>query len=171
MPTPSDTPDFLKTGAPSTFSGRKKRWILLAATICAVAVIGLFFAGGNGTSGSYLTEEAAIGKLVVSISASGTLQPTRSVDVGSELSGTLEAVLANENDRVTKGQIVARLDTAKLRDSVAKSKAAVDAAEASVAQADATLGESRANLDRLRQVAETTPNPSVSHLARLPVQA
>ena len=154
MPTPSDTPDFLKTGAPSKFSGRKKRWILLVAAIGAVAAIGLLSSGGNGTSGSYLTEEAAMGKLVVSISASGTLQPTRSVDVGSELSGTLEAVLANENDRVTKGQIVARLDTAKLRDSVAKSKAAVDAAEASVAQADATLGESRANLDRLRQVAE-----------------
>lgn len=154
MPTPSDTPDFLKTGAPSNFSGRKKRWILLVAAIGAVAAIGLLSSGGNGTGGSYLTEEAAMGKLVVSISASGTLQPTRSVDVGSELSGTLEAVLANENDRVTKGQIVARLDTAKLRDSVAKSKAAVDAAEASVAQADATLGESRANLDRLRQVAE-----------------
>ncbi len=151
------TPDFLKPGASDTVlaTGKNRRWKLIAAaTAGVIALAVLFSAGGNGAGGSYLTEEATLGKLVVSISASGTLQPTRSVDVGSELSGTLEAVLANENDRVRKGQIVARLDTAKLQDSVAKSKAALDAAEASVAQTEATLGEARANLDRLRQVAE-----------------
>ena len=128
--------------------------MLLTVVVGTITALALMSVGGNGAGGSYLTEEATMGKLVVSISASGTLQPTRSVDVGSELSGTLEAVLANENDRVTKGQTIARLDTSKLRDSVAKSKAALDAAEASVAQTDATLGEARANLDRLRQVAE-----------------
>ncbi len=154
MTTPADTPDFLKTGTASAVSSRKRRWILLTAVVGTITALALMSVGSNGTGGSFLTEEATTGKLVVSISASGTLQPTRSVDVGSELSGTLEAVLANENDRVTKGQIVARLDTSKLRDSVAKSKAALDAAEASVAQTEATLAEARANLDRLRQVAE-----------------
>ena len=151
------TPDFLKPGASDALlaTGKNRRWTLIAAATAGVITLAVLFSpGGNGAGGSYLTEEATMGKLVVSISASGTLQPTRSVDVGSELSGTLEAVLANENDRVTKGQIVARLDTSKLQDSVAKSKAALDAAEASVAQTEATLGEARANLDRLRQVAE-----------------
>lgn len=120
----------------------------------AIVLGTLVFGGGNGPAGQYVTEEATTGNLVVSISASGTLQPTRSVDVGSELSGTLEAVLANENDRVTKGQVVARLDTAKLRDSVAKSRAAVEAAEASVAEAEATVSESHASLNRLQRVAE-----------------
>lgn len=166
MTTPADTPDFLKTGSVSAVSSRKRRWILLTAVVGTITALALMSVGGNGTGGSFLTEEATTGKLVVSISASGTLQPTRSVDVGSELSGTLEAVLANENDRVTKGQIVARLDTAKLRDSVAKSKAALDAAEASVAQTEATLAEARANLDRLRQVAELSGGkvPSRSEL-------
>ena len=88
-----------------------------------------------------------MGNLVVAISASGPLQPTRSVDVGSELSGTLEAVLVNENDRVTKGQVLARLDTSKLEDAVVKSRAAL-------AEAEATVAEARANLNRLRRVAE-----------------
>ena len=150
-------PDFLKTGAgvPPHFLGRSRRFWAIAALTAVFVLLALFFSGGSDIrAGQYVTEEAATGNLVVSISASGTLQPTRSVDVGSELSGTLETVLANENDRVTKGQIVARLDTAKLSDSVAKSKAALDAAEASVAQTEATLGEARANLDRLRRVAE-----------------
>src|SRR5690606_20112037 len=58
------------------------------------------------------------------------------------------------NDQVTKGQVLARLDTSKLEDQVAKSRAAVVAAEAQVQQMQATVEEARANLTRLRQVAE-----------------
>ena len=148
-------PDFLNPAASGRVAAVARRWKLLAGGTVALGIAGLLLTGGNdGQGGHYLTEEAVTGNLVVSISASGTLQPTRSVDVGSELSGTLEAVLANENDRVNKGQIVARLDPAKLRDAVAKSKAAVEAAAATVAQIDATVAESRANLNRLKHVAE-----------------
>ena len=148
-------PDFLNPAASGRVAAVARRWKLLAGGTVALGIAGLLLTGGNDRQGShYLTEEAVTGNLVVSISASGTLQPTRSVDVGSELSGTLEAVLANENDRVNKGQIVARLDPAKLRDAVAKSKAAVEAAGATVAQIDATVAESRANLNRLKHVAE-----------------
>ena len=148
-----ELPDFLKTGAPSR-PGGKKRYLVGGALVVAVAAYFLF-AGGNGApQGQYLTEEATTGKLVVTISASGTLQPTRSVDVGSELSGTLETVLVNENDTVKQGQIIARLDTSRLQDTAAKSRAAVAAAQANVAQMEATAAESRANLNRLRHVAE-----------------
>ena len=149
----TDLPDFLKAGKVSRFGGKKP--YLIAGTIVVAVAAYLTFAGGNGApQGQYTTEEAAVGNLVVTISASGTLQPTRSVDVGSELSGTLEAVLVNENDTVKQGQVVARLDTSKLQDTAAKSRAAVSAAVANVAQMEATVAESRANLNRLRHVAE-----------------
>ncbi|MDR2113624.1 MAG: efflux RND transporter periplasmic adaptor subunit [Candidatus Accumulibacter sp.] len=161
----NDTPpDFL---APEASARPRRRWkFLVLAGIAAGAVFFRFSGNGGDAGGNYLTENALIGNLVVSISASGTLQPTRSVDVGSELSGTLEAVLAEENDQVSKGQVLARLDTAKLRDAVAKSKAALDAAEAVVAQNEATLAETRANLARLRHVAELSGGqvPSKSEL-------
>jgi len=160
-------PDFLRTETTTRFPGTGRRWKLLVLGAVVVIGVAVILSGGSdGGGGQYLTEDAATGILVVSISASGTLQPTRSVDVGSELSGTLEAVLANENDKVTKGQIIARLDTSKLRDSVTKSTAAVEAAEASVAQTEATLGEARANLERLRRVAELSGGkvPSKSEL-------
>ena len=149
----NDLPDFLKAGGVSRFGG-KKPYLIGGAIVVAIAAY-LMFAGGNGVpQGQYTTEDAATGNLVVTISASGTLQPTRSVDVGSELSGTLEAVLVNENDTVKQGQVVARLDTSKLQDTAAKSRAAVAAAVANVAQMEATVAESRANLNRLRHVAE-----------------
>ncbi|MDR1934726.1 MAG: efflux RND transporter periplasmic adaptor subunit [Candidatus Accumulibacter sp.] len=158
-------PDFLIA---ETASRPRWRWKLLAlAGVAAVAAaFFLFYGNGQDAGGRYLTENAVSGTLVVSISASGTLQPTRSVDVGSELSGTLEAVLAEENDQVTKGQVIARLDTAKLRDAVTRSKAVLAAAAAEVAQHEATLVEARANFERLRRVAELSGGqvPSKSEL-------
>lgn len=150
------TPDFLKAGAPRFVLGKTKRWwVVVAALITIVILLVLLLpSGGASQQGRYVVEDAAMGNLIVTVSANGTLQPTRSVDVGSELSGILEAVLVNDNDRVTKDQVLARLDTSKLLDQVAKSRAAVVAAEASVAQMEATVAESRSNLNRLRHVAE-----------------
>lgn len=149
----NELPDFLKAGKTSRFGG-KNPYLIAGGIVVAVAAY-FVFAGGNGApQGQYTTDDVTTGNLMVSISASGTLQPTRSVDVGSELSGTLEAVLVNENDTVKQGQVVARLDTSKLQDTAAKSRAAVAAAQANVAQMEATVAESRANLNRLRHVAE-----------------
>jgi HlyD family secretion protein len=133
----------------------KRRWLLLGSTLAALIVaVALFSGGGKDAAGRFVTEDAALGNLLVTASASGTLQPTKSVDVGSELSGTLTKVLVQENDRVTKGQLLAELDTAKLKDTVAKSQAAVTSAEAAVAQKRATVAEAKASLARMRQVAE-----------------
>jgi HlyD family secretion protein len=164
-PTLQATPDFLGTDA-SAHRGRRWTLAVLAVIVAAGAVFYLYSGNGQDAGGHYLTEEAVVGPLVVSISASGTLQPTRSVDVGSELSGTLEAVLAEENDEVTKGQVLARLDTAKLRDAVTKSKAVLAAARAAVAQNEATLVEARANRERLVEVARLSGGkvPSKSEL-------
>jgi HlyD family secretion protein len=145
----------LNATAKGGVAGQRRRWLLIAgAAVALLAGIVLFASGNSAPTGKYFSEEAALGNLVVTASASGTLQPTKSVDVGSELSGTLASVLAQENDHVAKGQLLAQLDTAKLKDTVAKSQAAVAATEASVALAGATVAESKAALARMRQVAE-----------------
>lgn len=138
----------------SLFAGRHRRLWIAGAVLIVLAILALFYFGSSKASGQYLTEEAALGNLVVTVSASGTLQPTKSVDVGSEQSGTLASVLVQENDYVKKGQLLAQLDSAKLNDAVTKSQAALVAAEATVAQTQATMAETRAALARMRQVAE-----------------
>lgn len=122
-----------------------RRRTLLRLSIGAVAIalaIGAYlrFGATQGDAGPrYATEAAQRGDLVVTVSATGNLQPTNKVDIGSELSGTIEAVLVDDNDRVKKGQVLARLDTARLRDQVARSRAALASAEAKILQAQATL--------------------------------
>ena len=136
--------------------GRVARRAAVAVGLVALAVVGYFLLRANGDAAlpRYQTEAVTQGNLVVTVSATGKLQPTNQVDVGSELSGTVETVLVDDNDRVKKGQVLARLDVSKLQDQVAKSRAALDAAAAQVLQMAATVEEVQANLARLRQVAQ-----------------
>lgn len=134
--------------------GNRKRWVVVGGIVLLLLALLPFIRGGKVPRGNYVTEPATMGNLMVTVSATGTLQPTTSIDVGSEQSGTLAAVLVQENDHVKRGQLLARLDLAKLQDAVNKSRAALTAADATVAQARATVTESKASLARMRQVAE-----------------
>jgi HlyD family secretion protein len=71
---------------------------------------------------SYTTQTVARGNLTLTVIANGTLQPTRSMNIGSELSGTVLKVNVDVNDRIKKGQALVELDTAKLRDQILRSR-------------------------------------------------
>lgn len=153
--TPSDALKSILNQAPRSLgAGKRIRWAILGGTALLLIALVPIMRGDKDPRGHYVTETATTGNLVVTVSATGTLQPTTSVDVGSEQSGTLAEVLVQENDRVKRGQLLAKLDLAKLQDAVNKSRAALAAAEATVAQAKATVAESKASLARMRQVAE-----------------
>lgn len=101
----------------------------------------------------YVTQLAARGDLSLTVSANGSLQPTRAINIGSELSGTVLRVLVDVNDRVKKGQILVELDTAKLRGQIQRSQAALQAAAARLDQVAATQEQATATLARLEEVA------------------
>jgi HlyD family secretion protein len=133
---------------------RSSLWIVLA--LLATGGAGLWWWLGRQRAEAqpqYLTEPVVRATLNVTVSADGTLQPTRSVNIGSELSGTVARVHVDINDRVRKGQVLVELDTAKLSDQIARSRAALATAEARVVQATATLKEAQGNLARLEEVA------------------
>jgi HlyD family secretion protein len=110
--------------------------------------------GADGGGVRYETAEARTGDLTVTVSATGNLEPTNQVDVGSELSGIVESVAVDDNDTVKVGQVLARLDTSLLKAEVLRARAALAAAEARVAQAAATVTEADNALARLRRVRE-----------------
>lgn len=143
----------------------KRRTIFIAPGTLLLLLAGWLVFSPNGNNGAlYLTEKIRTGDLAVTVSATGKLYPTNQVDVGSELSGIVEKVFVEENDRVSRGQELARLDLSRLNDQVVKSQAAVLAAEAQVAQMQATVKETRASLSRQRRLSElsggTLPSPS-----------
>jgi HlyD family secretion protein len=132
---------------------RRSLWAVLVL-LAAAGAAAWWWSGQRQAAAAprYTTQPVTRGALTVTVTASGTLQPTTQVAIGSELSGTVAQVLVDVNDRVKKGQVLVALDDARLRDQVSGSRAALAAAEALLAQARATATEARDTLARLRDV-------------------
>lgn len=141
-----------------------------AAVLVLLAVLAAWLWLARGAAGpqpAFLTETVSRGDLVVKVIANGTLQPTNKANIGSELSGTVARVHVDVNDRVRKGQVLAELDTSRLRDQVARSRASLEVARANLRQSEATAAEARGNLRRLQEVWRLSGGrvPSESELA------
>ena len=134
---------------------RLKKYLIIAlVVILAVAAVIIWKTAGKTTATQYKTEQVRRGELTVIVTATGTLQPTNTVSVGSELSGITKSVEGNYNDRVKIGQVLARLDTSKLEAQLTQSKAALESAKAKVLQTQATVAETRAKLSQFQKVRE-----------------
>jgi HlyD family secretion protein len=128
--------------------------------VAAAVVVALVIWKGSDSSSAlqYKTQDVQRGDLTVIVTATGTLQPTNKVDVGSELSGIIKTVEADYNSKVKVGQILAKLDTLKIEAQVTQSKAALESAKSKVLQAQATVSETRSKLAQLRRVKELSNN-------------
>jgi len=151
----SDTPHILELERAAGKHRKLKRWIGLSvlAVLTAVALV-IWSTDDTSPSTRYITQEVKQGDLTVTVTATGRLEPTNQVDVGSELSGIIKTVEVDYNDRVKAGQVLARLDTSKLQAQVLKSKAALESAQAKVRQTEATVLETKNELERLNKVLE-----------------
>lgn len=142
--------------------GEKKRHRYVMLLISILLVMAALYLGwkwwmpAQTNTTVFKTAKAEKGDILATVSATGTLQPTNEVDVGSELSGTIDKVFVDYNDQVKKGQLLAQLNTDKLNAQVLQTKAALAVANAGVIEAQATLEESDAQLKRLEHVRKLT---------------
>lgn len=145
--------DLLGPGASRKWWQRTTVWIGVAALLVAG---GGFYAWSKNSAAKaapqFVSQPAAKGDITLTVMANGTLQPTRSVTIGSELSGTVARVLVDVNDHVKKGQVLVELDPTKLRSQVERSRASLAAAQAKLAESNATVAEAQASLKRLLEV-------------------
>jgi HlyD family secretion protein len=139
--------------------GRRRRPVWTYAAL-ALVIIGLVAAVWGWTSSrssssaiTYVTTPVTRGDLTVTVSATGTLQPTNEVDISSELSGTLATVDVDYNDAVKRGQTLATLKTDNLKASVSLAQATLEARQADVATAQATVEQTAAVFARAQKLA------------------
>lgn len=132
---------------------RRSRFLLAAG---AATLLGLVYIAwslsGSQASIRYVTEAATRGPLTVVVTATGSIQPTNQVEVSSELSGIVRTVLVDYNSPVTVGQLLAELDTDKLKATVDSSRAKLTAAKAKLTEAEATVVEKERDLARKRDL-------------------
>ncbi|MFY9094402.1 biotin/lipoyl-binding protein, partial [Aliarcobacter butzleri] len=114
-----------------SFSSKKRinrKFIYIVIAIISFLAIVLFFIfNGNDKSNKieYITKKVTQGDLSVVVSTTGNLNPTNSVEIGIEVSGTLKEIFVDFNDEVKAGQILAKIDTVKLQSQVDSSTAAL----------------------------------------------
>lgn len=144
------TVDAVLAGTPgqtvSWLSPAHLKW--LAALAAALVLYAMFGMSGSNNAIRYVTEPVTTGDLTVIVTATGSVQPTNKVDVSSELSGTIRKVNVDYNSVVKASDVLAELDTDKLRATVESSRAKVDAAKARHAEAIATVTEKERDLGR-----------------------
>jgi len=132
--------------------GRWLRWIGLVGGLVGV-VVALWWWLQPVAPVAYQTQEVRRGALTLSVTATGALAAVTTVDVGSEISGLIEAVAVDANDRVRRGQVLARLDSERLRAEVTQGEANLTAARAALTQAEATREEQRLRAVRTERLA------------------
>lgn len=130
-------------------SGRKKKRLAAALILFLVVVgIGVYLIRPDMVQPpQWLTLKVSRGDLNVVVTATGTLSPDTTVQVGTQVSGTIAALYADWNSHVRAGQTIALLDTASLWVSV-------EQAQAILLKASVASDEAKTNLDRVRRLYE-----------------
>ena len=130
---------------------RKNILITLAVVIAGAAVVGanLYFKRDKGVS--VTTETIKARDLEAVVSASGKIQPKRSVNISSDTVGRVVNLMVNEGDRVRAGQFLLQIDPRTLQARVDQEVASLRANEASLAQMQQSIETGKAQLELLRQ--------------------
>ncbi|MBO0724826.1 MAG: efflux RND transporter periplasmic adaptor subunit [Blastocatellia bacterium] len=124
-----------------------------------ITAIGVILVGGTGgyliwgrraSTEEYITAKVERGAIRNTVSATGTLQAVTTVQVGSQVSGTISELYADFNTIVKKGQVVAQLDPRVLQAQLTSQEANLEQARASLADAKAKELAAEATIDNLR---------------------
>lgn len=122
-----------------------KRWAKRAVwlAVLALAIIGtyLWYQNTQTTANAvtYETSPAMRADLTVTVTATGTIQPTTQIDVSSETSGVVRAVNVDNNSLIKKGDVLAELDSERFKGQLKSLQASVESAKAKLADTQATL--------------------------------
>jgi HlyD family secretion protein len=105
-------------------------WLIILGLLLALGLGGWYLAKRymGLSQPKYITVPVEEGPLVAAIRASGTLNPVRSVTVGTGVSGMIRELNVDFNDRVTKGQVIARIDPREFQAKFDQAQAAYDLA-------------------------------------------
>lgn len=124
------------------------RWVGGLGLVALIGGAGAWVKLRPAAAVRYERARVARGELRVTVTATGTLQALGAVEVGSEVSGRVQAVLADYNQQVTRGQTLAEIDPVQLKAETTQSHMQAAAAAAAVRQARATEQETRQALER-----------------------
>jgi HlyD family secretion protein len=131
---------------------RKAIWIL-SVLVVAIAIGGyVFFSGERKLPVRYKSAPIQRGSIVSAVTATGSINPMTTVQVGSQVSGMIESLHADFNSSVTRGQVVARIDPFPYRAKRDQASANLANAKAALIKAKVDLSQRKRELDRVQSL-------------------
>lgn len=131
---------------------KKGKTLFLIVLLAAAGYAGYQFLKPAKAHYVYRTQEVTRGSITSTISATGTVKAVEMVDVGTQVSGTIDEIYVDYNSPVTKGQLLAILDTDVLQSKVAETQASLTLAKAGVSRAVADVNEAKRNDARSKEL-------------------
>ena len=108
---------------------RNKWWVIIVVIICALLCWWLCPFASYKKKG-YITVDITRGDIVQTVTASGEIQPVNTINVGSQVSGTIEDIFVDYNSHVKKGDVLLKIEPSVLQSTVDEAKASLDSARA-----------------------------------------
>ena len=126
----------------------KSKWTIIGAIVTGIVLLAAF-SFGRGNTPQYFTAKVARGDIRDLVQATGTINAVTTVQVGSQVSGTISKLYVDFNSHVKKGQVIAEIDPSLF-------KGALLQAQADLQNANATSGVAKAELQKAAATAEQT---------------
>src|SRR5512140_2673561 len=135
---------------------RSRLITIVVALLVVAAAIGLWRWRSAARNGKPQFETAAVerGRIVAKVTATGTLSALVTVQVGSQVSGTIASLDADFNSQVKKGQVIATIDPRIFQASVEQARANVVAAQGNLAKAQAQAVDASRQAQRQKDLGE-----------------
>jgi len=113
----------------------KRKWlwlVLVVLMVIVIIVIKVAFNGGQEIT--YTTEEARVGQLTQTVTATGSVESAQDISLNFKTAGKLVSLEAKEGEKVTAGKVLARIDSAGLAAQTEQYRANLYAAQADLAR-------------------------------------
>src|SRR5256885_9172885 len=132
------------------------RRLLILIVVAVLIGGGIFYyrSRAAGKTSTPITAAVTRGDVIAKVSATGALQPVTTVQVGTQVSGTIKALHADFNSHVHKGQVVAELEPALFEAQVEQARATMTKLEADAARAGVNVEDTQAKLARAKELFE-----------------
>jgi len=133
---------------------RRRIALTLGAVLMVTLAVSLYFrSSGAAAEPQLATAPVTRGAIVQTVEATGALEAVTTVQVGTQVSGTIKALHADYNSEVRTGQVIARLEPSLFESQVEQARATLTRLEAEVDRARVALDEARRQQRRARELA------------------
>lgn len=134
-------------------SNKRRAGAVLLVVVALVAAAAYWWRAGSGTEGPrYRFGKVERGPIVATVSATGTLNPVTSVQVGTQVSGQIKELFVDFNSPVKRGQLVARIDPETFEYRVRQAQADAEAARSALGRAQVNLLNAQRELARTKEL-------------------